>query len=225
MPTNSSSDLVVPADHPETPDVSGAYPRLTEDQLGTLARYGDRTSVPRGSVLYCEGDQDCGFFVVLEGKVAVVQETAAEPRVIAVHGPGRFLGDLSLLTGQTVLVTALAATDAEVLEVPVERLKDLVTADQALGDLILRAFILRRSLQANIGAGLRIIGSKHDPDARRLRDFASRNRIPHQWVDLEGTTRPRTCCVTSASRSRRHPLSSGRASGSCRTRATPSWLT
>ena len=53
-------------------------------------------------MLFCEGDRDCGFFVVLEGKVAVVQETAADPRLIAVHGPGRFLGDLALLTGQTV---------------------------------------------------------------------------------------------------------------------------
>ncbi len=185
MPTSSSSDLRVPADDPETPDVSGAYPRLTDEQLMTLSRYGDRRSVPRGTVLFCEGDRDCGFFVVLEGKVAVVQETAAEPRLIAVHGPGRFLGDLALLTGQTVLVTAVAATDTEVLQVPVERLKDLLGVDQALGDLILRAFILRRTLQANIGAGLRIIGSKYDPDARRLRDFASRNRIPHLWVDLE----------------------------------------
>ncbi|MCW2795168.1 FAD-dependent oxidoreductase [Nocardioides sp.] len=185
MPTSSSSDLRVPADQPETPDTSGAYPRLTDEQLMTLSRYGDRRSVPRGTVLFCEGDRDCGFFVVLEGKVAVVQETAAEPRLIAVHGPGRFLGDLSLLTGQTVLVTAVAATKTKVLEVPVERLKDLLAADLALGDLMLRAFILRRSLQANIGAGLRIIGSKYDPDARRLRDFASRNRIPHQWLDLE----------------------------------------
>lgn len=185
MPTSSSSDLKVPADRPETPDVSGAYPRLTDEQLMTLSRYGDRRSVPEGTVLFCEGDQDCGFFVVLAGKVAVVQETAAEPRLIAVHGPGRFLGDLALLTGQTVLVTAVAATDADVLEVRVERLKTLVADDPALGDLILRAFILRRTLQATIGAGLRIIGSKYDRDARRLRDFASRNRIPHQWVDLE----------------------------------------
>jgi thioredoxin reductase (NADPH) len=185
MPTNSSPDLTVPADEPETPDISGAYPRLTDEQLMTLSRYGDRRSVPRGTVLFCEGDRDCSFFVVLGGKVAVVQETAGEPRVIALHGPGRFLGDLSLLTGQTVLVTAVAATETEVLEVPVERLKELLAADQPLGDLILRAFILRRTLQANIGAGLRIIGSKYDPDTRRLRDFASRNRIPHVWVDLE----------------------------------------
>src|SRR6185312_2639100 len=107
MPTSSSSDLKVPADDPETSDVSGAYPRLTDEQLLTLSRYGDRRSVPRGTVLFCEGDQDCG--VVLQGKVAVVQETAADPRLIALHGPGRFLGDLALLTGQTVLVTAVAA--------------------------------------------------------------------------------------------------------------------
>ena len=185
MPTNSSSDLRVPADQPETPDISGAYPKLTDEQLMTLSRDGDRKSVPRGTVLFCEGDRDCSLFVVLDGKVAVVQETAAEPRLIAVHGPGRFLGDLALLTGQTVLVTAMAVTDTEVLEIPVELLKDLLAADQTLGDLILRAFILRRTLQANIGAGLRIIGSKYDPDARRLRDFASRNRIPHLWVDLD----------------------------------------
>ena len=126
MPTSSSSDLTLPADQRETPDVSGAYPRLTDEQLMTLSRYGDRRSVPQGTVLFCEGDQDCNFFVVLEGKVAVLQETPAEPRLIAVHGPGRFLGDLSLLTGQTVLVTAVAATDGEVLAVPVERLKELL---------------------------------------------------------------------------------------------------
>ena len=185
MPTSSSPDPRVSADEPETPDISGAYPRLTDEQLMTLSRYGDVRSVPRGTVLFCEGDRDCSFLVVLGGRVAVVQETAADPRLIAVHGPGRFLGDLALLTGQAVLVTAVAMTETEVLEVPVERLKELLAADQPLGDLILRAFILRRTLQADIGAGLRIIGSKHDPDARRLRDFASRNRIPHVWVDLE----------------------------------------
>ena len=54
-------------------------------------------------MLFCEGDRDCGFFVVLDGKVAGCPgDSRGEPRLIAVHGPGRFLGDLSLLTGQTV---------------------------------------------------------------------------------------------------------------------------
>jgi thioredoxin reductase (NADPH) len=105
--------------------------------------------------------------------------------VIAVHGRGRFVGDLSMLTGQAVYVTAVAQTDVEVLEIPYDRLKEAVTQDQALGDLILRAFILRRNIHANLGAGLRIIGSRYSADTRRLRDFASRNRIPYRWEDLE----------------------------------------
>ena len=73
--------------------------------------------------------------------------------MIAVHGPGRFVGDLSMLTGQAVYVTAVAQTDVEVLEIPFDRLKEAVTQDQALGDLILRAFILRRNIHAHLGAG------------------------------------------------------------------------
>ena len=186
MPTSSSSELELP-DLPETPDTTGAYPRLTDEQIMLLSRYGERKRLAKGSMLFCEGDRDCGLFVVLDGRVAVVQEDdpEGESRVIAVHGPGRFVGDLSMLTGQAVYVTAVAQTDVEVLEIPFDRLKEAVTQDQALGDLILRAFILRRNIHAHLGAGLRIIGSRYSADTRRLRDFASRNRIPYRWEDLE----------------------------------------
>ncbi len=184
MPTSSSSEPAVPA-HPETPDLRGENPRLTDDQILRLSRFGERRSVPKDMMLYCEGDRDCAFFVVLAGTVAVVQETDGEPTLIAVHGSGRFLGDVSLLTGQPVFLTAVAQEDVEVLEVPVDRLKEAVAEDPHLGDLILRAFMLRRSLEAEVGAGLRIIGSRFSADSRRLRDFVSRNRIPHRWIDLE----------------------------------------
>ena len=186
MPTSSSSDLEL-ADLPETPDTTGAYPRLTDAQIMLLSHYGERKALPKGTQLFCAGDRDCGLFVVLDGRVRVIQEDdgEGEPRVIAVHGPGRFVGDLSMLTGQVVYVTAVAQTDIEVLELPFDRLKEAVTQDQALGDLILRAFILRRNIHANVGAGLRIIGSRYSANTRLLRDFASRNRIPCRWEDVE----------------------------------------
>ncbi len=185
MSTNSSSEPGFP-DLPETPDTTGAYPRLADDQIMLLSRYGERRRLARGTTLFCEGDRDCGLFVVLDGRVRVVQEDReGAPRIIAVHGPGRFVGDLSMLTGHAVYVTAVAQTDVEVVEVLYDRLKEAVTQDQALGDLILRAFILRRNIHADLGAGLRIIGSRYSADARRLRDFASRNRIPCRWEDVE----------------------------------------
>ncbi|GAA1148810.1 FAD-dependent oxidoreductase [Nocardioides aquiterrae] len=186
MPTSSSSELELP-DLPETPDTAGAYPRLTDDQIMLLSRYAERRSLPRGSTLFCEGDRDCGVFVVLDGRVVVLQEDGpgVESRVIAVHARGRFVGDLSMLTGQAVYVTAVAQTDVDALEIPFDRLKEAVTRDPVLGDLILRAFILRRNLHAHLGAGLQIIGSRYSPDSRRLRDFASRNRVPYRWEDVE----------------------------------------
>ena len=186
MSTSSSSELAL-EDLPETPDTTGAYPRLSDEQIMLLSRYGERKALTKGTTLFCVGDRDCGLFVVLEGRVRVVQEEGpeGESRVLAVHGRGRFVGDLSMLTGQAVYVTAVAQTDVEVLEVPYDRLKEAVTQDQALGDLILRAFILRRTIHADLGAGLRIIGSRYSVNARLLRDFASRNRIPCRWQDVE----------------------------------------
>ncbi len=65
----------------------------------------------------------------------VEDDQGGEPRVIAVHGRGRFVGDLSMLTGQAVYVTAIAQTDVEVLEVRYDRLRDAVTQNQAAGGL------------------------------------------------------------------------------------------
>ena len=184
MPTSSTSETGVP-DHPETPDVDGAYPRLTDEQVMLLWRFGERRQFPRGAMLFCEGDRDCDFFVVLEGKVAVVQETDGAPRLIAVHGPHRFVGDVSLLTGQTAYSTAIAQEDVEVIAVPFDRLKEAVAESPSLGDLILRALLLRRSVQSGVGGGLQIVGSRFSAESRRLRDFVSRNRVPHRWIDLE----------------------------------------
>ena len=106
-------------------------------------------------------------------------------RVISVHGPGRFLGELGLLTGEAAYYGAVALDEAAVLAVPVDRLRELVARDPALGDLILRAYLSRRSLLVELGVGVRIIGSRYSPDARRLRDFAARNRLPARWLELE----------------------------------------
>jgi thioredoxin reductase (NADPH) len=170
---------------PETPDLHGAFPRLSEDQIAALSREGERRATTVDEVLFREGDERYDFYVVLEGKVAVVSDFGGVERVIAVHGRHRFLGELSLLAGQAAFFTAVVREPGEVLAVPVERLRQLVCQDPELGDLVLRAYLLRREMLIGLGAGLRIVGSRHSPDTRRLREFAARNRLPHRWIDLE----------------------------------------
>jgi thioredoxin reductase (NADPH) len=169
----------------ETPDLYGAFPRLSDAQIEALAAHGHRRRTQPGEVLFREGDPSCDFFVILAGKVAIVAGYGGDENVISVHGPGRFLGELSLLTGQTVFVTAVVCEPGEVLVVPVERLRHLVTRDPTVGDLILRAYLLRRSLLIELGTGFQIVGSRFQPDTRRLREVAARNRLPHRFIDLE----------------------------------------
>jgi thioredoxin reductase (NADPH) len=169
----------------ETPDTAGAYPRLTDHQLSVLAASGRCRETAAGDILIRVGETDYDLLVVLEGKIATLDESGPEPEVIAVHGPGRFLGELSMLTGQASPFTAQVRQDGAVLQVPAQRLREIATREPALGDLILRACLQRRALLIGLGAGFRIIGSRYSQDTRRLRDFAARNRLPHVWVDLE----------------------------------------
>jgi len=172
----------------ETPDQLGAYPRLSDDQLGALAAVGEQQSVAPGDVLFKEGDEDYDFLVILDGKVAMVQDGESGEQLIAVHGPRRFLGELGLLVGQPAFFTAKVVEPGDVLRVPIERLRERVGDDPAFGDLVLRAFLQRRSILIGLGAGLRIIGSCYSAGTRRLLEFVARNRLPHRWLDLEEDT-------------------------------------
>jgi thioredoxin reductase (NADPH) len=170
----------------ETPDLSGAFPRLEDSRLQTLEASGKRRPTARGDVLIAEGEPEDTFYVVLSGRVAVVEGYGTpDQRVVRVHGPGRFLGELGVLTGQVSFFASVVVDPGEVLAVPAGRLRELTAKDPAFGDQVLRAYLVRRSLALGEGIGFRIIGSRYDPRTRVLREFAVRNRLPHRFVDLE----------------------------------------
>jgi thioredoxin reductase (NADPH) len=170
----------------ETPDLYGGFPRLEPARIEVLATRGFRRATQAGEVLIREGEPDPAFFVVLHGMVEVVEGyQTPEQRVVRVHGPGRFLGELGLLTGQASFFTSVVAVPGEVLEIPIPEIRALVTQDTAFGDEILRAYLIRRSLAIGVGAGFRIVGSRYSPDTARLREFAARSRLPHRVLDLE----------------------------------------
>ena len=93
----------------ETPDSHGAFPRLGDEQVETLSRVGERRRTQPGEALYAQGEPTSDFFVVLEGLVAVVEGFGDEQKVVRVHGPRRFLGELGLLAGQPAYVGAVVA--------------------------------------------------------------------------------------------------------------------
>ncbi len=149
----------------EAADRHGAFPRLDDEQLETLRRLGTQREVKAGEILFQEGDAGYDFFVIEEGAVVIVQGYGQQNRLIAVHGRRRFLGELNLISGQTVSLTAVVRDPGRVVQVPAERLREIVAQDQELSNLILRAYVERRSILIGLGAGLRLIGSRFSPTA------------------------------------------------------------
>ena len=198
-------------------------PQLDAEQLALLGRYGQARPTTSGQVLFREGDRAYEFVVVLSGAVAVVDHEAGAEREWARLGPGRFVPELNILTGERVFATAVVREPGSVLEVPVDRLQQVIAQDQELSDLIVQALLRRRRWLIEHRVGLQIFGSRSSPDARRLREFAARNRLPHAWVDLD--TDPAAGAVLA-----RQGLDPGdgpfvlmRGAGSCAIRRMPSW--
>jgi thioredoxin reductase (NADPH) len=160
-------------------------PPLDAEQLALLSRYGQERPTTAGQVLFREGDRAYDFIVVLSGAVSVVDHEGGVVREMATLGPGRFVAELNILTGERVFATAVVREPGSVLVVPVDRLQEVIAQDQTLSDVIVQVILRRRQWFVQQRAGLRILGSRTSPDARRLREFAARNRLPHVWVDLD----------------------------------------
>ncbi|MGB9113604.1 MAG: FAD-dependent oxidoreductase [Acidimicrobiales bacterium] len=157
-------------------------PTLDEAELEILEPLGTRRRVDAGEYLYREGDAAYDFFVVLSGLVEITVSGRDEP--IITHGAGRFLGELSLLTGSRVFVSARMAEPGEVLVVPVEALRRVIATQPRLSDKILAAFMARRSdLLQDAAVAMRVIGSRYSPESLRIREYLVRIRRPHEWLD------------------------------------------
>ncbi|MFL5905197.1 MAG: Crp/Fnr family transcriptional regulator, partial [Solirubrobacteraceae bacterium] len=128
---------------PETGDNHGAFPRLTDEQLDVLRGIGTRRTVQPGEVLFREGDDSYDFFAIEEGSIAIVQGYGGENRVIAVHGARRFTGELNLLTGTGVYLTAVVREPGTLIEIAADDLRELVAENEELSNLIMRAYLQR----------------------------------------------------------------------------------
>ncbi len=156
---------------------------LSRSQLETLARHGEERTAEPGEKLYEIGDETYPFIAILEGEAAVTDGAGHE---IVRHGASGFLGEMNLLSGQTVFLTAVVTEPIRYIAVEREVLRELLFEDGALSDLLLSAFVERRELlQQRQGIGVEIVGPRESEETRRLLDFARHIRTPYFWLDPE----------------------------------------
>ena len=156
---------------------------LTEAQLEALAARGEERTAEVGEVLFRVGDRRYPFIAIIEGEAAI--EDAAGNEIVR-HGPAGFLGEMNLLTGQTVFLTAVARQRLRYIAVDREAIRELLAEDSSLSDVLLSTFIRRReTLQRRRGIGIEVIGPKGSRPTRATVEWARRARIPHTWRDTD----------------------------------------
>src|SRR6476619_5773608 len=117
-------------------------PVLSASQLATLAQLGEERTANVGDVLFRVGDRRYPFIAISEGEVAILDAAGNE---IVRHGASGFLGELNLLSGQTVFVTALVTEPLRYIAVERDALRDVLFDDGPFSDLVLSTFIARRA--------------------------------------------------------------------------------
>ena len=93
------------------------FPAFSPEVLDELAEFGEPVELAAGDALYRAGEARWDFYVLLEGEVEVVRDDESQ-QVVVVYGPGQFVGELGLLTGQRTYLMARATQNGSVLVIP-----------------------------------------------------------------------------------------------------------
>ena len=179
-------DPLVPSQPSAASLTERLFPTLTAAQLARIVLHGRRRAVTRGEVLVDVGDRAVSFFVVLSGKIQILRPSEGAETLIVTHGAGQFLGEGNMITGRRALVRAYVSESGDVVELDREQLLALIQTDAELSEILMRAFILRRS--ELIAAGVSdvvLIGSTHCAGTLRVKEFLTRNGHPYHYIDLD----------------------------------------
>ncbi len=164
-----------------------AWPVLSASELADIATFASERVTEAGQLLFQAGDASYDLFVVLEGEAQVVRPDDEGEVLVAEFGPGSFIGELTLLTGQRRFLTGRVSRPGRVLVIEQAELRRLMSVRPALAETIFNALLARREhLRSGEGAqAIRIVGSRYSPEAMSLRSFAEHSHLAHAWIDVE----------------------------------------
>ncbi|HLZ76725.1 FAD-dependent oxidoreductase [Phenylobacterium sp.] len=167
------------------------FPVLDAAQVETAKRFasGPARAFAAGEQLYEVGDRGVPAWLLLEGAIELVRHDGlARSGAINVLGPGQFTGEVSQLGGRGTLAAARAGPKgATALPFDAAHLRALLIGAAELGEIVMRALILRRMSLLEAGdTGSILVGPADHPDVVRLEGFLSRNAYPHTRLDALG---------------------------------------
>jgi thioredoxin reductase (NADPH) len=166
------------------------FPVLDAQQLKAAKRFasGPARHFTPGELIYDVGVRNAPAWFVVEGTLEVVRRDGLhrESSVVSLS-PGQFSGEVSQLAGRGTLASGHAGPDGcTVIPFDAAHIRALVIGSADVGELMLRAFILRRvALLQGGGAGSLLVARSGSPDLIRLQGFLSRNAYPYAVLDAD----------------------------------------
>jgi thioredoxin reductase (NADPH) len=162
------------------------FPKLTPAQIRRVAARGHMRTMESGEVLYEQGDTGLPFFVVVSGEIEILRPSGTAETLVTVHSSGQFTGEVGTLSGRRSLFRVRATKPGKAIELNRQQMLALMQSDAELGEIMTRAFILRRVELVAAGMGdVVLIGSTHSSDTLRIKEFLMRNGHPYSYIDLE----------------------------------------
>lgn len=163
------------------------FPIFDAAQIEIIKRFaGAPQYYPPGQILFKVGQHAVVSYLILAGTLEVNRRDAlGASGIITTHGAGQISGEIGALSGRPALAEAKAGAEGcTVVPLNAAALRALVVGSAEIGELIMRAFILRRVSLIQSGAGGPILlGAAGLRDLVRLQGFLSRNGIPNTVLD------------------------------------------
>jgi signal transduction histidine kinase len=127
------------------PNEQKLFPRLTGEVLHRLIEVGTELELEPGDVLFRQGDENYQFFVVLDGEIRITTQVGQEEKLLAIHDPGEFTGEISMLTGGPAIATARSVEKSRVVRIEPDTFRRLVADCPPVARVVLSAMAARAS--------------------------------------------------------------------------------
>jgi thioredoxin reductase (NADPH) len=180
----TGSFSALPAANPEV-----AFPTLTDAQFARLITFGTPADVEVGELVFRAGDPTTDLYVVESAWIEVFRNAIRDSPVdsIVTHGPGRFVGEFSLFTGQTLYLSGRVVSAGRIHLINADGFRNMMASDPELSDLVLRALLARREMLRSGPAArtIEILGAESSAGSLALRTYANRQMLAHTWIDAD----------------------------------------
>ncbi len=171
---------------PKFSSLEQIFPVLKPSLIERIVRYGGLRKVERGEILSEPRTKTATVLVVKSGELELVQSPDSDEKIVGIVGPGQFTGEANVLFGRPGLLQIRVSESGELIELDHNTMMSLLQTDSELGDIFMRAFILRREelIAGNFGDVV-LLGSIHSPDTLRIKEFLTRNNQAYSYIDLD----------------------------------------